>query len=112
MSETKFTPGPWHVQKGFNTIFTTSDPAKQTGITIAIAKVLDDQVGSQSECNANASLIAAAPDLYEALKEVLLAERLGTRPPETAMQAEEKLDRIKYAVNKAEAALAKARGEQ
>ena len=51
-------------------------------------------------------------ELYEALEEVLLAERFSNRPPVTVYQAEEKLDRIKYAVNKAEAALAKARGEQ
>ena len=48
-------------------------------------------------------------EMREALEEILLAERFSNRPPVTVYQAEEKLDRIKYAVNKAEAALAKAR---
>ena len=44
-------------------------------------------------------------EMREALKEVLAAERFSNKPPETVMQAEEKLDRIKQAVIKAEAAL-------
>ena len=44
-------------------------------------------------------------EMREALVEVLAAERFSNKPPETVMQAEEKLDRIKRAVIKAEAAL-------
>ena len=43
--------------------------------------------------------------MREALVEVLAAERFSNKPPETVMQAEEKLDRIKQAVIKAEAVL-------
>jgi hypothetical protein len=49
-------------------------------------------------------------ELLEALKEVLAAERFSNRPPETVMQAEEKLARIRAAAAKADAAIAK--GEQ
>ena len=44
-------------------------------------------------------------EMREALEEVLLAERFSNRPPVTVYQAEEKLDRIKQAVIRAEAAL-------
>ena len=44
-------------------------------------------------------------EMREALEEVLLAERFSNRPPVTVYQAEEKLDRIKYAVTKAQTAL-------
>ena len=44
-------------------------------------------------------------EMREALEEVIYAERFSNRPPVTVYQAEEKLDRIKYAVTKAEAAL-------
>ena len=101
MSETKFTPGPWRYE------YEDGYCGELIGANGGMICTFTDEPNE-----ANANLIAAAPDLYEALKEVLLAERLGTRPPETAMQAEEKLDRIKHAVIKAEAALAKARGEQ
>lgn len=47
-------------------------------------------------------------ELLEALKEVLAAERFSNRPPETVMQAEEKLTRIRAATAKAEAAITKA----
>lgn len=47
-------------------------------------------------------------ELLEALKEVLAAERFSNRPPETVMQAEEKLARIRAATAKAETAIAKA----
>ncbi len=43
--------------------------------------------------------------LEEALRDVLSAERFSNRLPETVMQAEAKLDRIRAAVAKAEGAL-------
>ena len=96
MSETKFTPGPWYAD----------------GVYVCDSDDNNICDLEQENWEPNSYLIAAAPDLYEALEEVLLAERFSNRPPVTVYQAEEKLDRIKYAVNKAEAALAKARGEQ
>lgn len=110
MSEPKFTPWPWKADLERYPIFIESEterwplPDEVEGWTSAfVANVGDNK--------ANAHLIAAAPELYEALEEVLAAERFSNRPPETITQAEEKLRRIEQAVVKAEAALAKARGE-
>jgi len=49
-------------------------------------------------------------ELLAALEEVLAAERFSNRPPETVMQAEAKLDRIRKAAARAEAAIAKVKG--
>jgi len=69
---TKHTPGPWMFRPSRQPQITSeSDPA---GRTIAIVY---DQV-PDAERKANASLIAAAPELLEALKECLgELERLG-----------------------------------
>lgn len=67
MSETKHTPGPWFVQNGFNTIY--SFYGETSGLTTAVASALHKQLkGGEEEAGANAKLIAAAPDLLEALK--------------------------------------------
>jgi hypothetical protein len=94
---TKHTPGPWEatgnvVHRGIQTVaLVYSTPREQ--------------------CEADARLIAAAPDLLAALKELLAAERFSNRPPETVMEAELKLDRIRAAGIQAQAAIAKATGE-
>jgi hypothetical protein len=63
----KFTPGPWQVQDKFLNVFTCTEGL--TGFTIHLAKVNEDQVnGRRSEALANARLIAAAPELLEALQ--------------------------------------------
>lgn len=64
----------------------------------------------EDEAIANARLIAAAPDLLDALRAVLAAERFSARSPETVQQAEAKLDHIRAAAVKADAAIAKAEG--
>ena len=84
-NETKWTPGPWH-SRGFPTI----SAGKGKGM---IAKVLERYM-DRAEREANASLIAAAPELYEALEMMLEFPKAG---PSTST---------------ARAALAKARGEQ
>ena len=71
--ETKYTPGPWEIRKsGF---IMAPDGAGQ-GDDVYIAEIL---IGPDSpevdEAKANARLIAAAPDLLEAL--VYLAEEVG-----------------------------------
>ena len=60
MSETKFTPGPWAI------VFGTSIVTNRGG---AVA----DCVGAHpyEEQKANAALIAAAPEMYEALESAL-----------------------------------------
>ena len=103
MSETKFTPGPWYLEAGYE----NSNP----GDFDEYWQVHDGQdaiVCSSSFCmagnkEANAHLIAAAPELYEALVDV--------------MAEISSLGNIDYhfggtgPFDKARAALAKARGE-
>lgn len=100
MSETKWTPGPWSVNWA------------RTGAEIFAhdGKWLMTMERPPSQIHANAHLIAAAPELYEAL-EAMLA---GWRYAMTFIARQCDLDGVgwKNAENKAEAALAKARGEQ
>ena len=86
MSETRWTAGPWQVADGF----------KIVGQGRRIADTLIDSGTAVAEQQANANLIAAAPDLYEALE--LMLQRYG-------------YETCEY-VQKASTALTKARGEQ
>lgn len=90
MSDTKFTPGPWHNGQ-------TKDPAivfDADGWAICDCKTYHRK-GYLDEMRSNAHLIAAAPELYEVLSEAI--ERGGV------------IQMCLY--DKAIAALAKARGE-
>lgn len=69
----KHTPGRWTKQDGFLTIYTISDHA-----TNAIAHVLhrgnsNGSAVTREEAEANANLIASAPDLLAACKEAMFA---------------------------------------
>jgi hypothetical protein len=59
MSEAKHTPGPWSVQPG------SSNPLIGSA-EYTVAEVLDDCFPDTEQQQANASLIAAAPDLLAA----------------------------------------------
>ncbi len=87
MSEAKFTPGPWRVRFG-----NIGHVTAENGALVAKCQRLT------SLCNlqANAHLIAAAPDLYEALERVI---KIIDDSPWCLKLTEER------------AALAKARGE-
>ena len=65
----KFTPGPWHfgIGKAEEIIY------NQKGWAVANATVLHGRADAE-ECKANARLIAAAPEMYAALRK---AERLA-----------------------------------
>jgi hypothetical protein len=70
----KFTPGPWRLEgpDGFgdyNVLESASDPV--------VAAVISN-VRLASEVNANARLIASAPELLEALKRVVVLAELVT----------------------------------
>jgi len=97
MSETKFTPGPWKVEIGNNCAFAIFAKSKR-GLSKRVG-----MVGGffRDQRQQNADLIAAAPELFEALAGLLSAEERKTpeyRLPEPLL-------------DEARAALAKARGE-
>jgi len=111
MSDTKFTPGPWWAAigkdqpvpyyRGLVSVL-SSDPH----ISICTGET-GDQSGrtcGRDEWEANASLIAAAPDLYEALEHALTItlEHHETTASQRSWNVAEMI----------RAALAKARGEK
>lgn len=109
MSETKFTPGPWvyeefigKYENELGEIVTTKE--KRSNIHIGNETVIivgDSGVWSPkiSEEVSNMKLIAAAPDLYHALDDLVSILELDTR------------SHVFDVVCSARAALAKARGE-
>ena len=103
MSEVEFTPGPWVVD---------SDIGKKGRVGISssrwayLAKVVVKMKGLDNisaEGNANAHLVAAAPELYEALSEVLCTFQ-NFNPQESPNEYVSLMLKVEYT-------LAKARGE-
>lgn len=97
MSEAKHTPGPWQWTQHFDpTISIYKDGFGQ------IARLYDSSVGTGK---ANARLIAAAPDLLEALKTLvpMLDEWHKEHPAHVG-------DKEPHAIKAASAAIAKATG--
>ncbi|WP_277201260.1 hypothetical protein [Victivallis vadensis] len=73
MNEPKFTPGPWSLL--FND--KTKVVLEQQGVAVFIADTYAGFTKSEEEQKANAALIAAAPEMYEALADI--AENCGNR---------------------------------
>jgi hypothetical protein len=100
----KFTPGPWRLEgpDGFgdyNVLESASDPV--------VAAVISN-VRLASEVNANARLIASAPELLEALQGVLwMAEEWFKHGGDKTTF----FDGYKESLNEARAAILKATGE-
>ena len=92
MSAAKHTPGPWRTGDVFNTVFgpPNGNPAPQTIATVARGD------------KANAKLIAAAPDMAEALREIASGNAMDASKPYTMADVI-----VKYQ-DMARAALAKA----
>lgn len=65
MSGVKHTPGPWHVGNDFEAGIGRGWFVSGSGFVRA------NMVGPVDACEANARLIAAAPDLLDALREAL-----------------------------------------
>jgi hypothetical protein len=102
----KYTKGPWRVGELSNCMIDVLHDNKEKGaITMALCRV-QARASWLSESEANAKLIASAPDLLETLD--LIVRRLnadiedGTRPDQWSMQA---------LVDKANDAIKKAIGE-
>lgn len=110
MSETKFTPGPWHAewngnpllfpfvwQKGGFAVAKMCGKTKSNNCPIFTERDLEDP----GKVKANASLIAAAPEMYEKLADI--CENCGNNGcPETCEFSECNIAEI----------LRKARGEK
>jgi hypothetical protein len=90
-TETKFTPGRWkqaHVTLGsgetdflvWPATFKTAFDAMRDGSLIASVFAEEDGAASSPTAMANARLIAAAPDMYEALHRIAFAASGGTGP--------------------------------
>lgn len=94
-----YTPGPWELAMSADGCFILFGPKGRKLLTIP----LDEQ---NEEKAANARLIAAAPELYEMLSEVLSSIERVACGGENAVRF-----RAEW-VEDAKAALAKARGEE
>jgi hypothetical protein len=64
--QTKHTPGPWHI--GVRTFHAGRDVYGPKGEPVAVA---DDAITATPEAEANARLIAAAPNLLAALQAIM-----------------------------------------
>jgi hypothetical protein len=101
MSNEKFTPGPWKFDDLEMKIKGTGDAEGRT-IIANVSPKMDFSRGMTTQC-ANAALIAAAPAMYEALKNLHNAyawRKVSETPEQTA------------ALDAAYLALKAARGEQ
>jgi hypothetical protein len=83
-SEVKHTPGPWRAEFGEAIVVKGADGAR-----VAIATNLD-RYGRRdtNEVEANARLIAASPELLEALRELHEAESARFPPAEAGQDAQ------------------------
>jgi len=108
MSETKFTKGPWEISD----IAETHVHQKATGRGVASAGGYQKNVDWESvwkENLANAHLITAAPEMYEALEVLSLsADCLQCKHD----QEDPDVIAVRIDMDDAEIALAKARGEE
>ena len=101
--ETTFTPGTWHASRNFRVVGDSPgiDIGSSNGTNVATVH-FSHYEQSLPEVSANADLIASAKELYEALKGllggVLLTQKAEHYPSDDP-------------INKAIAALARARGE-
>lgn len=112
--DAKHTPGPWHVEtwsyeksqtRPENEVFTIQTKADAIAQTLLLWRP-DQTPHNRDEEEANARLIAAAPDLLTACEELMKAESMqqGSRSGGTMGQ-------ISTAIDIARAALAKARDQ-
>lgn len=98
MSDTKHTEGPWSLNKQYADI-EVRGPA-DSGVLIAVMSPWGIAADTPSPQEANARLIAAAPELLEALQ--LVVDKLGS---DFELYREQQ-----FAIDTARAAIAKATG--
>lgn len=116
MSETKFTPGPWDAVYSFGVVvkngvrhpILVNEERKEGESWLEMRlRTEPERANRIIEAEANIALQLAAPKLYEALEEVVdwAGKVAGDCEDDTQAHMEEE------SIRKAEAALAKARGE-
>lgn len=94
----KHTPGPWIIKENF--VVAEFPGASATFVAKPLHVRIDNGAGDVSKALANARLIAAAPELLEALKDLCtLAGGYGASP-----------DDLRRALSNAEAVVKKAEG--
>jgi len=105
------TPGPWKIRRASNlqiplrnSVFCLEDEADE--LNIGLVSTWADDKEDAVEAEANARLIAAAPDLLEALEDIAndYAERFD-------MDSQSTNPGMKVVVENARAAIAKAKGQ-
>lgn len=80
MTKTQHTPGPWIQKKQGVTGVKNNNFLQNAEIYIAITyppEFVNENILSVAEANANACLIAAAPELLESLKTVVETQLIG-----------------------------------
>ncbi|MCP1271259.1 hypothetical protein [Acetobacter cerevisiae] len=105
MGDPKFTPGPWVTYKDLPTDVVVS---KNGDCSLA---TLDCGCGGKETMRANANLIAAAPDLYEAIVSLIDSAEYLLDFAKEQCEFMGDVDEEQGFINKGRAALAKARGE-
>ena len=96
MTEAAFTPGPWLIHSRHRWIVPAEDAFKSYEDALPICQLRDpDERLTEDETLANGFLIAAAPELFAALKHILNGA----------------LSLPRFAEEEARAAIAKARGQ-
>lgn len=117
MSETRFTPGPWvaNFTRFSGVVEGWHIAASEWGSTLPLCEGLVSRAQDAEQCEANASLIAAAPDLYELAHsyEAWEADVVVNAVWDAALPrlTQEQWDRLLELQAARNAALSKARGE-
>jgi hypothetical protein len=76
MSDTKYTPGPWYFRPEEPSV--EAEHTEHEGFFATVAKCGDSRTLPPTQMHANARLIASAPELAEALRQILEAHDLFT----------------------------------
>ncbi len=119
MSDLKATPGPWAVYSDDEVYSTQEGTANGHPMVIVPDSCLgrddfdyEDKMPSKAQCRYNAHLIAAAPELYEALDKLKSSYEALAHDYEYAVGAGDIHPLHAEHIQRCAAVLAKARGEQ
>ena len=100
-TQTKHTPGPWQAMLSGNVVYEWTPPGGRSISCKIVARTTNHNAAPDTEEAANARLIAAAPELLEALK--LAEERIVELSAWAKIEAEgQTIAEIRAAIAKAE----------